>query len=101
MSWQPTAVDLFAGAGGASLGLVQSGFDLRLAVEIDPRYASTHVANLPGEMLAGDARRVENRELLDSAGLRPRELDVLFAGPPCQGFSMIGRRVVWDERNNL
>jgi DNA (cytosine-5)-methyltransferase 1 len=101
VSWQPTAVDLFAGAGGASLGLVQSGFDLRLAVEVEPRYASTHVANLPGKMLAGDVRKVVDQELLDSTGLHPGELDVLFAGPPCQGFSMIGRRVVWDERNNL
>lgn len=101
MSWRPTAVDLFAGAGGASLGLVQSGFDLRLAVEVDSRYASTHLANLPGDVLTGDVRGVKDREILDLTGLRPSELDLLFAGPPCQGFSMIGRRVVWDERNNL
>jgi DNA (cytosine-5)-methyltransferase 1 len=98
---QPTAVDLFAGAGGASLGLVQAGFDLRLAAEIDPQYASTHEANLPGAVLCGDLRETDEVLIGSLAGVAPGELDLLFAGPPCQGFSAIGPRVVWDERNNL
>jgi DNA (cytosine-5)-methyltransferase 1 len=97
----PTAVDLFSGAGGASLGLVNAGFDLRLAVDADPVYALTHTANLPGEFLTADLRGVEVDKVLSAAEVAPGELDLLFAGPPCQGFSMIGARVVWDERNNL
>jgi DNA (cytosine-5)-methyltransferase 1 len=97
----PTAVDLFSGAGGASLGLVNAGFDLRLAVDVDPVYGLTHAANLPGEFLTADLRTVEVDKVLTAAGVAPGELDLLFAGPPCQGFSMIGARVVWDERNNL
>lgn len=96
-----TAVDLFSGAGGASLGLVQAGFDLRLAAEVDPGYAATHEANLPGAMLRGDLRDVDARDVADRAGVASGHLDLLFAGPPCQGFSAIGPRVVWDERNNL
>lgn len=97
----PTAIDLFSGAGGASLGLLNAGFDLRLAVDIDPTYSLTHRANLPGESMTADLRQVDADKLSQAAGVGPGELDLLFAGPPCQGFSMIGSRVVWDERNNL
>ncbi|MEV7201526.1 DNA cytosine methyltransferase [Streptomyces griseoluteus] len=98
---QPTAVDLFSGAGGASLGLVQAGFDLRLAVELHPLYGQTHAANLPGEFLAADLRTLDADKVARTAGVDVGDLDLLFAGPPCQGFSMLGSRVVWDERNNL
>jgi DNA (cytosine-5)-methyltransferase 1 len=96
-----TAVDLFSGAGGASLGLVQAGFDLRLSLDLHPVYGLTHQANLPGEFLATDVRGVDAEKIVRASGVGPGELDLLFAGPPCQGFSIIGSRVVWDERNNL
>lgn len=66
-----------------------------------PVYAQTHQANLPGEFLAADLRGVDAEKIVRASGVAPGELDLLFAGPPCQGFSMIGSRVVWDERNNL
>lgn len=96
-----SAVDLFAGAGGASAGLVAAGADLRLAAEIDPDYASTHQANLPASVLVGDLRNVDSEKISYAADVAPGELSLLFAGPPCQGFSIMGSRVVWDERNNL
>jgi DNA (cytosine-5)-methyltransferase 1 len=98
---KPTAVDLFSGAGGASLGLVNAGFDLRLAVDLHPLYGTTHAVNLPGEFLSADLRDVDSEKILRSADLSAGELDLLFAGPPCQGFSMMGSRVIWDKRNNL
>jgi len=97
----PTAVDLFCGAGGASLGLLRGGFDLRLAVDVEETYGITHQRNLPGSFVAADLRRTDPETLGRAAGVGPGELDLLFAGPPCQGFSMMGSRVVWDERNNL
>lgn len=96
-----TAIDLFAGAGGASLGLVQAGYQLLLSAEVHPAYSETHRVNLPGQFLRADLRGVDTDKVMAMAGVAPAELDVLFAGPPCQGFSMIGPRVVWDERNNL
>src|SRR6267154_877439 len=96
-----TAVDLFCGAGGASLGLSYAGFDLRLAADISPACGLTHKANLPGEFLVADLREIDGDKVLNAAGVAPGELDLLFAGPPCQGFSIIGARVIWDERNNL
>ncbi|MBO0801641.1 MAG: DNA cytosine methyltransferase [Nocardiopsaceae bacterium] len=96
-----TAVDLFSGAGGASLGLIDAGFDLRLAADFNPACGLTHAANLPGEFIVGDLREVDADKVSNTADIAPGELDLLFAGPPCQGFSIIGSRVVWDERNNL
>jgi DNA (cytosine-5)-methyltransferase 1 len=96
-----TSVDLFCGAGGASLGLVQAGWDLRLATDVDPACGLTHQANLPGQYLAEDLRTVDADKVASAADISPGELDLLFAGPPCQGFSIIGSRVIWDERNNL
>ena len=101
MTGQLTAVDLFSGAGGASLGVVQSGFDLRFAVEIDPHAARTHHENLPGIVLDTDIQRLDERSFLGAAGVGVGELDLLFAGPPCQGFSMIGPRKISDLRNSL
>ncbi|MYS22774.1 MULTISPECIES: DNA cytosine methyltransferase [unclassified Streptomyces] len=101
MPTPPTAIDLFSGAGGASLGLVQAGFDLRLSVDLHPTYGETHAANLPGEFLPADLRSLDASKVAQAADLGTRGLDLLFAGPPCQGFSMLGSRVVWDERNNL
>lgn len=98
---RPTVIDLFSGAGGASFGLVEAGFDLRLSVDVDPQYALTHQANLPGEFIVGDLRAIEAEKLLRAAELGPGELDLLFAGPPCQGFSIMGSRTVRDERNSL
>jgi DNA (cytosine-5)-methyltransferase 1 len=95
------AVDLFCGAGGASLGLVRAGWELRLATDVDLACSLTHQANLPGEMLTEDLRTVDADKLARAADVSPGQLDLLFAGPPCQGFSMIGSRVVWDKRNNL
>ena len=98
---RPAAIDLFCGAGGASLGLMRAGWDIRVASDSDQRCSLTHTANLPVRFLEADVRKTSADSLLDAAGLHPGELDLLFAGPPCQGFSIIGSRVVWDERNNL
>jgi DNA (cytosine-5)-methyltransferase 1 len=96
-----TAVDLFCGAGGASLGLARAGWDLRLATDVDPTCSLTHQENLAGEFLTANLRTVDADKVISAAGIEPGQLDLLFAGPPCQGFSIIGSRVVWDERNNL
>jgi DNA (cytosine-5)-methyltransferase 1 len=95
------AIDLFCGAGGASLGLVRAGWDLRLAVDADGACGVTHAANLPGRFIQADLRELAATKIMAAASTEPGELDLLFAGPPCQGFSIIGSRVVWDERNNL
>ncbi|WP_274362694.1 DNA cytosine methyltransferase [Paenibacillus thermotolerans] len=99
---RPTAIDLFAGAGGMSLGFEQAGFDVRAAVEIDPIHAAVHMYNFPDTaVLCEDIVNLSGERLLQAAGLEVGQLDVLFGGPPCQGFSLIGKRLIDDPRNAL
>jgi len=96
-----TAIDLFAGAGGATQGLRDAGFDVIAAAENDPRAAASFAANHPGVLLAGDVRQVEPWRLRLLLGLRTGELDLLKACPPCQGFSSLARGEVDGDRNDL
>jgi DNA (cytosine-5)-methyltransferase 1 len=97
-----TAVDLFAGAGGATQGLRDAGFDVRVAVEIDAEAATTWASNHPGVMIEADVRLVSSKTILEAAGLKRGELDLLKACPPCQGFSTLrGAREADPARNDL
>ncbi len=102
---RPTAIDLFAGAGGFSLGLEQAGFDVVAAVEKDPVHASVHRFNFPHTpVLCADLTQVSSTEIWALAqGQYPhlQHLDLLIGGPPCQGFSIMGKRSPSDTRNHL
>jgi len=96
-----TAIDLFCGAGGLTLGLKRAGFDVVVGVEIDPKIAKTYAANHPTtKLLMRDVREVTGKELLDLAGLK--EVDLVAGCPPCQGFSKLTDKYHRkDERNDL
>lgn len=98
-----THVDLFAGVGGFTLGVEATGlYETRLLVDSDRSAADTFKRNRPRvPFWPKDLSAVEADELLDLVKLRPGELDVLTAGPPCQGLSKIGTRQLDDERNLL
>jgi DNA (cytosine-5)-methyltransferase 1 len=99
---RPIAVDLFAGAGGMSLGFEQAGFDVLAAVEIDPIHCATHEYNFPfWTVLCRDITQITGAEIRNQSAIGDRDIDVVFGGPPCQGFSLIGKRVVDDPRNSL
>jgi len=99
---RPTGIDLFAGAGGMSLGFEQAGFDVAAAVDLDPVNVSSHTKNFPHcRGVQADVSTLSGKSLLDLVGLSGECVDVLFGGPPCQGFSLIGRRRIEDERNLL
>jgi len=99
---RPIGIDLFAGAGGLSLGFEQAGFDIACSVEVDPVHCAIHSVNFPKtKEFCASVVDVKGRALMKAAGLRKGELDVLFGGAPCQGFSMIGKRALDDERNAL
>lgn len=98
---RPRVVDLFAGAGGLSLGLEQAGFDIAAAVEYDPVHCATHEFNFPySRIVCRDVASLSPRALAESAGLTDSP-DVICGGPPCQGFSTIGKRALDDPRNAL
>ncbi|MEJ7786699.1 MAG: DNA cytosine methyltransferase [Solirubrobacteraceae bacterium] len=114
-SWtheRPVAIDLFAGAGGLSLGLEQAGFDILVAVDYDPVHAAVHAFNFPSTVsLCASAATLKTERLMEAAehGYRSHhpgsawngEVDLVAGGPPCQGFSTIGKRRVDDARNDL
>jgi len=99
---RPIAIDLFSGAGGMSLGLEQAGFDVVAAVEYDPVHAATHAFNFPEcETICASVSEVNGQSIRSRANIGSRTVDLVVGGPPCQGFSTIGKRDVLDARNNL
>lgn len=85
-----TAIDLFSGCGGLTLGLKRAGFDVRAAVEIDSVAANAYATNHPRTtLLVQDIRKVTGRQLKRAARLGGKRLDLLAGCPPCQGFSRI------------
>ncbi len=99
---RPIGVDLFAGAGGMSLGFEQAGFDVVAAVEIDPIHAAVHAYNFPQcVVLANSVKDLSGEDIRLRAKIGMRKVDVVFGGAPCQGFSLIGQRALDDPRNAL
>lgn len=101
-----TAVDLFAGCGGLSLGLQRAGFAVLGAIEIDPLAVEAYRANHAGvRVWERDIRKVPVAEVLRCLRLKRGALTLLAGCPPCQGFSRLrsrnGSRRVRDARNDL
>lgn len=85
------SVDLFSGAGLLGFAFRTQGFHAALAVEADARAALTFKENVGAEQMTDDVETVIH-------GLK---CDIIVAGPPCQGFSSLGKRDALDERNEL
>ena len=99
---RPIGVDLFAGAGGLSLGFEQAGFDVVAAVEVDPFHAAVHKFNFPEcAVIPRSVTEITGADIRDAAAIGDKTVDVVFGGAPCQGFSLIGKRAFDDPRNSL
>jgi DNA (cytosine-5)-methyltransferase 1 len=103
---KPTAIDLFSGCGGLSLGLRSAGFRVIGAIELDSVAAETYRKNhrnVPVKRI--DIRKISPTQWRRELGLRPGELDLLAGCPPCQGFSVLrtrnGGKRNQDKRNDL
>lgn len=105
----PTCVDLFAGAGGFSLGAREAGFSVRLAVEHNRHACATYRQNfcgsVPGSpiLVEGDITELSAQKLYRSVFDKHEQCDVMLGGPPCQGFSAhrLNNAGVNDPRNRL
>lgn len=95
------AIDLFAGCGGLSKGFMDAGFDIIVGVDNDKAALETFKKNHNGaEVLIADLSKQETFDKIKKIAGK-RSIDVIIAGPPCQGFSLSGPRSFDDERNKL
>jgi DNA (cytosine-5)-methyltransferase 1 len=102
MMGRPVGIDLFAGAGGLSLGFEQAGFNVAAAVEIDPIHACVHAFNFPDcAVIPRSVTGLSGAEIREAAKIGDQPVDVVFGGAPCQGFSLMGQRALDDPRNSL
>lgn len=99
---RPRVIDLFSGVGGLSLGAARAGFSLAASAELDPIASKSHADNFPNaKHIERDVAQLSGHELLEASGVSRGKLAGLIGGPPCQGFSLIGRRDQADPRNDL
>lgn len=96
-------ISLFSGAGGLDIGFEQAGFEIVVAVEADPACCNTLRKNRPNlKVIEGDVSKITGAEILTSAGLKRSEAALVIGGPPCQSFSLAGKRLgLDDERGSM
>ena len=97
---KPTAISLFAGAGGCSLGFEEAGFDIVFASDINYQAVATYKLNFPNTICEqSDISRLDFHNLLRRLDVKSGEVDIVIGGPPCQGFSSAGMQF-WDDPRN-
>src|SRR3989338_2092163 len=93
-------LDLFCGAGGLSTGFSKAGFNVLLGIDSNQRAIETFTSNnISSQAICGDMTLITTQEIINKIG--NEEIDVIIGGPPCQGFSMAGKRRPNDPRNSL
>lgn len=95
-----TVLDLFCGCGGLSLGFEHAGYDVLLGIDVWEDALTTYGYNHKnGNTLCADLASLDPQLIERTIG--NKSIDVIIGGPPCQGFSIAGKRIVDDERNSL
>jgi DNA (cytosine-5)-methyltransferase 1 len=97
---QHTFLDLFSGCGGLSLGFEMAGYHSLLAIDSWQDALDTYMHNRKSaRTLCGDLSQLDPQTVRSTHGIS--DVDVIIGGPPCQGFSLAGKRIIDDERNKL
>ncbi|MBS4785758.1 MAG: DNA cytosine methyltransferase [Clostridiales bacterium] len=95
-------IDLFCGCGGFSKGFSQAGFNIAYGIDNWKDATVTYKHNFPSAVISNeDITNIRGNEILKATGLNANEIDVIIGGPPCQGFSLSGKRILDDPRNRL
>lgn len=96
----PNVIDLFCGCGGFSLGFERAGFDVLLGIDVWKDAIKTYSFNhKKSNSLIADLSSLNPSEIENL--LNGKDIDVIIGGPPCQGFSVAGKRIIDDDRNKL
>lgn len=100
MKNNPTVIDLFCGCGGLSYGFIEAGYEVLLGIDhwkdAITTFENTH-KNAKG--IVADLFTETPKEIAEKTGIK--NADIIIGGPPCQGFSIAGKRIIDDERNQL
>ena len=95
-------IDLFCGCGGFSKGFQQAGFNIVYGIDNWKDAIVTYKHNFPSAVVSNeDITNISGENILEATGLKTNEIDVIIGGPPCQGFSLSGKRLLDDPRNIL
>ncbi len=95
-------IDLFCGCGGFSKGFAQAGFNICFGLDNWKDATVTYQRNFPKAIISNkDITNISGNDILKSTNLSSDEVDVIIGGPPCQGFSLSGKRMLDDPRNKL
>jgi DNA (cytosine-5)-methyltransferase 1 len=95
-------IDLFCGCGGFSKGFEEAGFNIRFGVDVWKDATITYRHNFPNAIAVNeDITKICGDDILKIAKLKKQDVDVIIGGPPCQGFSVSGKRLIDDDRNKL
>lgn len=98
----PNALDLFSGAGGMALGFKRAGFRVWGGIDANEKHVAAYQANFPDAVaICADVATLDGATIRQLVGLADVDVDVVFGGPPCQGFSIGGLRALDDPRNAL
>ena len=99
---RPTVIDLFCGCGGLSLGAARAGFSVVAGLDTDERAIKAHALNFPeSKHLELDIATLSGSDITRELTPTTKDIDGLIGGPPCQGFSYIGKGKRNDKRNRL
>jgi DNA (cytosine-5)-methyltransferase 1 len=95
-------IDLFCGADGLSLGFEEAGFNILTGVEIEPNFLKTYMDSHKKSIgILKDINQLKIKDFLSGRNIDHFNIDLVIGGPPCQGFSTAGNRMIDDPRNAL
>lgn len=95
-------IDLFCGCGGFSKGFEEAGYRVRFGIDMWNDATITYKHNFPNAAVMNeDITKINGNDILEYANLKKEDVDIIIGGPPCQGFSVSGKRMIDDDRNKL
>ena len=99
-SCDKNVIDLFCGCGGLSYGFEQAGYNVLVGIDMWEDALITYRHNHKNKnTICADLSKLSPNTVADAIG--GQRVDVIIGGPPCQGFSVAGKRIIDDERNSL